>query len=134
MYLRRTDREQDIMSWIKAHLKALAAAVGFVAAAIVGVTGGGINGVTEWTVVLVALANAVQVYITPNLIGGAAKYSKEISAAVIAVGAALPSVIEGGLSGQEKLMLVCLVLGAFGVVIPNVGYKPAVKLARHAER
>ena len=118
------------MSWIKAHFKAVAAFVGFVAAAIVGVTDGGINGVTEWTVVLVALANAVQVYITPNLKAGAGKFSKEISAAVIAVGAALPSVLAGGLDGQEKVMLVCLVLGAFGVVLPNVGYRPAVKLAR----
>jgi hypothetical protein len=113
------------MGWIKAHLKAVAAAVGFVAATIVGVTTGGIHGVTEWTVVLVAFANAVQVYITPNLTGGYAKYSKEISAAVIAVGAALPSVLVGGLDGQEKVMLICLVLGAFGVVLPNVGYRPA---------
>ncbi len=115
------------MKWIRAHLKAVAAAVGFVAAAIVGVTDGGIHGVTEWTVVLVALANAVQVYITPNLAGGVGKYSKEISAAVIAVGTALPAALAGGLDGQEKVMLVCLVLGAFGVVLPNAGYRPAVK-------
>ncbi len=115
------------MKWIRAHLKAVAAAVGFVAAAIVGVTDGGIHGVTEWTVVLVALANAVQVYITPNLAGGVGKYSKEISAAVIAVGTALPAALVGGLDGQEKVMLVCLVLGAFGVVLPNANYRPAVK-------
>jgi hypothetical protein len=124
------------VKWIRAHLKAVAAAVGFVAAAVVGVTDGGIHGVTEWTVVLVALANAVQVYITPNLAGGVGKYSKEISAAVIAVGAALPSVLVGGLDGQEKVMLVCLILGAFGVVLPNVGYRPAdrkrVTISGHA--
>lgn len=115
------------MTWIKAHLKAIAAAAGFVAAALIGVTGGGINGLAEWTIVLVALANAANVYITPALTGGAGKYAKEISAAVIAVGAALPLALEGGLDGQEKVMLVCLVLGAFGVVLPNVGYRPAVK-------
>lgn len=119
------------MKWVKAHIKALAAAAGFVATAIVGVTGGGVHGVTEWTVVVVALANAVQVYITPNLAGGAGKHSKEISAAVVAVGTALPAVLVGGLSGQEKLMLLCLVLGAFGVVLPNVGYSPARQTGPH---
>lgn len=116
-----------MLDWIKAHAKTVAAAAGFIAAAIVGVTDGGINGVVEWTVVAVALANAVQVYLTPNLTGGAAKYAKEISAAVLAVGAALPLALEGGLDTGEKIMLACLVLGAFGVVIPNAGYRPAVK-------
>ena len=115
------------MNWIKRHLKSIAAFCGFVAAAITGVTGGGIHGLAEWTIVLVALANAVNVYVTPNLTGGAGKFAKEISAAVIAVGAALPLALEGGLDGQEKVMLLCLVLGAFGVVLPNVGYRYARK-------
>ena len=115
------------MSWIKAHLKAVVAFCGFVAAAIAGVTGGGINGVAEWTIVAVALANAVNVYLTPNLTGGAGKFAKEITAAVIAVGAALPLAMEGGLDSNEWVMLLCLVLGAFGVVLPNVGYRFARK-------
>jgi hypothetical protein len=119
-----------VITWVKAHIKTVAAFAGFVAAAIAGVTGGGINGVAEWTIVAVALANAVNVYLTPNLVGGAGKFAKEITAAVIAVGAALPLALEGGLDQQEWIMLACLVLGAFGVVLPNVGYRPAVKLKR----
>lgn len=118
------------MNWIKAHIKSIVAFCGFVAAAITGITDGGIHGLAEWTIVLVALANAVNVYVTPNLTGGLGKFAKELSAAVIAVGAALPLALEGGLDGQEKIMLLCLVLSAFGVVLPNVGYRPAVKVAR----
>lgn len=113
------------MSWIKAHAKAVVAFVGFVAAAIVGVTDGGIHGIVEWTVVAVALANAVQVYITPNLTGGAAARAKEISAVVIAVAGALtPAVVAGGLDLAEWWMVASVVLGALGViVVPNSGAK-----------
>lgn len=118
------------MNWIKAHIKSIVAFCGFVAAAITGVTDGGINGVAEWTIVAVALANAVNVYLTPNLTGGAGKFAKEFTAAVVAVGAALPLAAEGGLDGNEWVMLLCLVLSAFGVVLPNVGYRPARKVAQ----
>lgn len=125
-----------MMSWLKAHAKAVAAAVGFVAAAIAGITDGGIHGVVEWTVVAVALANAVQTYITPNLVGGVAKHAKELSAIVLALAGVLtPAVVAGGLDVAEWWMVGSVVLGALGVVlVPNAGYKPAVKLAKHAER
>jgi hypothetical protein len=110
------------MSWIKAHLKAVVAAVAFVAAASVGVATGGIHGVIEWTVVAVALANAVQVYITPNLDAGSAKYAKEFSAVVLAAtGVLTPAVVAGGLDVSEWWMVASAVLGALGVVVvPNI--------------
>jgi hypothetical protein len=110
------------MSFVKAHLKAIVAFCGFVGAGIASVTSGGIHGVLEWTVVLVALANAVQVYVTPNLEEGAARFAKEISAIVLAVAGVLtPAVVEGGLSAHEWWMVVIAIAGALGVVIvPNV--------------
>jgi hypothetical protein len=111
------------MSWIKAHLKAIVAFAGFVGAGIAGVTSGGIHGVLEWTVVAVALANAVQTLVTPNLADGAARFAKEISAVVLAVAGVLtPAVVAGGLDRGEWWMVIVAILGAFGVVVvPNLG-------------
>jgi hypothetical protein len=119
------------MSWIKAHLKAIVAFCGFVGAGIAGVTDGGIHGVLEWTVVAVALANAVQTLVTPNLDGGVARFAKEISAAVIAAAGVLtPAVVANGLDAGEWWMVIIAVAGAFGVVIvPNVGNR-----TRHAAK
>jgi hypothetical protein len=111
------------MSWIKAHLKAIVAFAGFVGAGIAGVTDGGIHGVLEWTVVAVALANAVQTYVTPNLPDGSGRYAKEISAVVLAVAGLLtPALLDGGLDTGEWWVLIAAALGALGVVVvPNVG-------------
>jgi hypothetical protein len=119
------------MSWIKAHLKAIVAFCGFVGAGIASVTSGGIHGVLEWTVVLVALANAVQVYVTPNL-DGAARFAKEISAVVLAVAGVLtPAVVDGGLNAHEWWMVVIAIAGALGVVIvPNVGARTRAHAAK----
>lgn len=118
------------MSFVKAHLKAIVAFLGFVGAGIASVTSGGIHGVLEWTVVLVALANAVQTYVTPNLDEGAARFAKEISAVVLAVAGVLtPAVVEGGLNTHEKWMVAVAIAGALGVVIvPNIG----ARTRRHA--
>jgi hypothetical protein len=107
--------------------KFLAQIAAFVAAAITGVVSGGIHGVVEWAIVVTALANAVNVYYTPELTEGAARFAKGITALVLAVAGGLtPALVEGGLSTHEIWMLVELGVGALLAFTPQ-SYRYAVK-------
>lgn len=105
----------------------------FVAAVVAGAVGvfddGHISGVVEWTVLITAVANAVNVLVTPELKNGAARLAKGLTAVAFALaGAVTPAVVAGGIDSSEKFMLASVVLGALGALgVPNVGYRYAVK-------
>lgn len=108
----------------------------FVAAVVAGAVGvfddGHVSGVVEWTVLITAIANAVNVLVTPELSAGAARMAKGLTAVAFALaGAVTPALVVGGIDNSEWFMLASVVLGALGALgIPNARYRYAVKLAR----
>jgi hypothetical protein len=110
--------------------KFVAQVVAFVAAGAVGVFDDGhISGVLEWTVLAVALANAVNVFVTPELSAGVGRLAKGLTTVVItAAGAITPAVAAGGLDASETWMVVSVAVGAVvALVAPNSGYRYAQK-------
>ena len=118
------------MEKIQRYAKFVAAFIAAVGATAAGVFDDGhVSGVVEWTVLITAIANAVNVLVTPELTGGAAKMAKGLTAVAFALaGAVTPALVEGGIDNSEKLMLASVVLGALGALaLPNKGYRYAVK-------
>jgi hypothetical protein len=106
----------------------LAQIVAFVAAAITGVVSGGIHGIVEWAIVITALANAINVFVTPNLTAGVGRFAKGITAVALAVAGALtPAVVANGLDAHTVWMLIEVGVGALLAFTPNGGYRFAVK-------
>lgn len=119
-----------MMDKLKRYAKFVSTVVAFVVAGAVGVFDDGhVSGVVEWTVLITAVANAVNVYITPELKAGAARLAKGLTAVAFALaGAVTPAVVAGGIDGSERWMLISVVAGALGALgVPNIGYRYAVK-------
>lgn len=121
------------MEKIQRYAKFVAAFVAAVAAGAFGIfDDGAIAGVVEWTVFITAVANAVNVVLTPELTAGAARAAKGLTAVAFALaGAVTPAVVAGGIDASEKFMLASVVLGALGALaLPNARYRYAVKTQR----
>lgn len=115
--------------------KFVAQVVAFVAAGAVGVFDDGhISGLLEWTVLAVAVANAVNVYVTPELNAGVGRLAKGLTTVVItAAGVITPAVAANGLDASELWMVVSVAGGAVvALLVPNSGYRYAVKSGRFA--
>jgi hypothetical protein len=107
--------------------KFLAQIAAFVAAGLTGVITGGIHGVVEWGIVITTLANAANVYLTPELSEGMAKYAKGLTGVVLAIAGGLaPALVAGGLDTHEVWMLVELGVGVLLGFAPQ-NYRYAVK-------
>lgn len=120
------------MEKIQRYAKFVAAFVAAVAAGAFGIFDDGVvSGVVEWTVLITAVANAVNVVVTPELTAGAARMAKGLTAVAFALaGAVTPAVVAGGLDTSEKFMLASVVIGALGALgVKNAGYRYAVKRA-----
>ena len=118
------------MEKLKRYAKFVSQIVAFVVAGAVGVLDDGkVSGVVEWTVLVTAIANAINVYVTPELRDGPARMAKGLTAIALAVaGAVTPALIVGGLDASEVAMLVSVALGALASLgLPNAGYRYAVK-------
>jgi hypothetical protein len=90
----------------------------------------GVNGMTEWCLLIAALANALLVWVVPNMKNGVAKHAKGIVAVIVAATAIIPSLAVDGWNGADSFELVALVIGAvLTPVIPNKGYVYARKVA-----
>jgi len=118
------------MEKIQRYAKFVAAFVAAVAAGAFGIFDDGhVSGVVEYTVLITAVANAVNVVVTPELSAGLARMAKGLTAVAFALaGAVTPAVVAGGLDASEKFMLASVVLGALGsLALPNAGYRYAKK-------
>lgn len=112
------------------YLKAVAAVVATVAAAVVAaLTGDGVISNVEWVNVAIAGAGALAVFTAPNVPG--ARYTKLILAAISAVLVFLVSAITDGVTATELIQLVVVALGALGVYAAP--YSPELEeVGRHA--
>jgi drug/metabolite transporter (DMT)-like permease len=110
--------------------------VAFVGAVIVGAGNvfddGSVHGIAEWSTLLAAIGTAVAVIVVPELHDGVARMAKAIAAAMVTLAADLPVVlVDRHLSSGDWITLAVNVAVALGVlVIPNVGYTRALKVAR----
>jgi hypothetical protein len=76
---------------------------------------------TELLAVAIAVVTAVSVYLVPNLPTGAARYAKA-GVAVLGAGlqAAVPLVVDGGITPTGWLVILLALLGAVSVgIVPN---------------
>jgi hypothetical protein len=112
------------------YLKAVAAVVATVAAAVVAaLTGDGVISNVEWVNVAIAGAGACAVFSAPNVPG--ARYTKLILAAISAVLVFLASAITDGVTLTEAVQLVVVALGAVGVW--RAPYSPELEaVGRHS--
>lgn len=94
-----------------------------------------ITGVEEWCLVAAAVANALLVWLVPNMKSGIAKHAKGIVAIVVAVTAVVPVLAIDGWDGADSWEVAALVLGALVTpLVPNPGYVYARKIGgAHAD-
>lgn len=101
------------------YLKAVAAVVATVAAALSGVLTDSVITAPEWINVAILGVGAAGVFTAPNVPG--ATYTKGILAVLTGVLVLLSSLITDGITSAEMFQLVVAGLGAVGVIaIPNV--------------
>lgn len=105
------------------YVKLIVAAVGGVLILIAGVWTDGTITTGEWINVGIGASNIVLVGVVPNLNGGVGKYTKAVTAVVLAILMLLVDLISNGLTGPEIIQLILAALTALGVgVIKNPGY------------
>lgn len=105
------------MSWFTKHGKSIALILGALATVVTTALTDNMVEVDEQIAIGVALANAVLVYLVPNLTAGIAKYAKGVVSVVLAVLTGLSGWMINGMAPSDWWALLVAAATAAGVVL-----------------